>query len=203
MPARSPAPDALARAFDEAEFGPANTLDLHALLPSAAQAEARAEAWLRERQVAQAERVLVITGRGAHSEAGAAVLRPAIERLLARLTRAGVVRGYRRHTAGAFVVVLAPFAALFAAAPRRKDPRPRATDPAGVAALGPEARALLRALALRSLELLGTPTRDDFVADEMLRQFSRLAPAVAGAADPERALVAALRAAQTELDDAG
>ena len=63
------------------------TLDLRATMPTAAEAERRAEAWLRERQATTGGEVLVITGRGRGSVDGIAVVRRAVERLLAR-TRA-------------------------------------------------------------------------------------------------------------------
>jgi len=58
------------KAFDEAEFGPKNILNLRESLPTAADARFRAEAWLRERQVSRANEVLLITGRGNQSPGG-------------------------------------------------------------------------------------------------------------------------------------
>src|ERR1039458_10771301 len=71
---------ALHRAFDEARFGPARTLDLRASMPTAAEAVRRAEPWLRERQMARAGDVLVITGRGKGSPGGVAVMREALRK---------------------------------------------------------------------------------------------------------------------------
>ncbi|MGH7709758.1 MAG: hypothetical protein ACREOG_00650, partial [Gemmatimonadaceae bacterium] len=65
--ASSRAPNALYRAFDEAQFGEARTLNLRDGLPSGADAAARADAWLRLKQVEGVREVLVITGRGANS----------------------------------------------------------------------------------------------------------------------------------------
>ena len=53
------------QAFDEARFGAERTLNLRASFPTAAEATRRADLWLRERQMAKAGEVLVITGRGA------------------------------------------------------------------------------------------------------------------------------------------
>src|SRR5436309_2571191 len=58
------------KAFDEATFGPKNTLNLRESLPTAADARHRAEAWLRERQISRASEVLVITGRGNQTPGG-------------------------------------------------------------------------------------------------------------------------------------
>ena len=65
----------LHRALDEARFGAERTLNLRALRPTVKAAEARAESWLRERQVARAGEVLIITGRGAQSWDGVSVVR--------------------------------------------------------------------------------------------------------------------------------
>ena len=91
---------ALHRAFDEARFGPARTLDLRASMPSAADAVRRTEPWLRERQMARAGDVLVITGRGKGSPGGVAVVREAIRKLLGTLKRKGVVAVSRRAHGG-------------------------------------------------------------------------------------------------------
>ena len=72
-----------------------------------ADARYRVEQWLRERQVSRAKKVLIITGRGNST--------PIISRPYARGIRAVPVfappwgdRGMEEHTAGAFVVSLAP-----------------------------------------------------------------------------------------------
>ena len=100
------------RAFDEGRFGAERTLNLREGLPTGARAAARAEAWLREKQVARAGEVLIVTGRGAGSEGGVPVVREAVQRVLAMLRRGNVVREWREHTAGSFVVVLALLYAL-------------------------------------------------------------------------------------------
>ena len=192
---------ALAHAFDEARFGPARTLDLRTSLPTAAEAARRAEPWLRERQMARAGEVLVITGRGHGSPGGIGVVRREIERLLTRLKRLGVVARVRIHTPGAFVVELAPIRTLFEVKPRtrHRDIDPLPTDPTGLDALDADTRRELRVLAEYSLTRLGVQPTEAFVRDEMLRQFTIL---VSGMAPDEvdregrlKFLVSAARAA--------
>ena len=67
--------------------------------------------------------------------------------------------------------------------------------------LAPETRSLLRQLATLSLQALGiaSPT-PQFVEDEMLRQFSRLVPALPREGDRERAMESAIRTALDELE---
>ncbi|HEU4630269.1 MAG TPA: Smr/MutS family protein [Gemmatimonadaceae bacterium] len=193
----------LRQAFDELHFGPAHTLNLREQLPTAEQAVQRAEAWLRERQIARAGEVLVITGRGNQSEGGVSVVRQAVGRLLTSLKRRGVVTAVHEHTPGSFVVRLAPVSALFAGGQRKREPRqtvPR--DPAVLAGLEPETRRLLRRLAQRVLESLGASHLDGrFVTDEMVRQFTVLAPGVPTGPDRELLLRSAIRLALSELDD--
>ena len=171
---------ALHRAFDEARFGPARTLDLRAGLPTRADAVRRAEQWLRERQMAKAGDVLVVTGRGKGSPGGIAVVREAVLRLLRTLKRKGVVATVAEHTAGSFVVSLAPVRALFEAAPRSRH-RQRSEQlpgPAVLAGLGDESMALLRHLSVRAVESLGAPPTETFVGSEMIRQFAMLSAAI-------------------------
>jgi hypothetical protein len=200
MPGRS---TRLQQAFDEIQFGPAHTLNLRDQLPTADQAVQRTEAWLRERQMARAGEVLVITGRGNQSEGGVSVVREAVAKLLTSLKRRGVVTAVREHTAGSFVVRLAPVSALFEGGQRKREPRqtvPR--DPAVLAGLEPQTRRLLRRLAERSLESLGALRLEGrFVTDEMVRQFTALAPAVPDGPDRELLLRSAIRLAMSELDD--
>src|SRR5881392_2488714 len=117
------------RAFDEAEFGPKNTLNLRESLPTAADARHRAEAWLRERQISRASEVLLITGRGNQSPGGVSAVRAAIVALLPSLRRRGVVSEWREHSPGSFVIKLGSISSLLDA-PRRK--RDRAAAPAPV-----------------------------------------------------------------------
>ena len=192
----------LAQAFDEARFGPARTLDLRTSMPTAVEATRRAEPWLRERQMARAGEVLIVTGRGHGSPGGIGIVRREIEGLLSRLTRAGVIARVRAHTAGSFVVELAPIRALFEVKPRsrRRDiEAPPPADPAGLELLDAETRRELRLLAEYSLARLGVDATDAFLRDEMLRQFGILAAGIARD-EPDREerlkfLVSAARAA--------
>jgi hypothetical protein len=195
---------ALHRAFDEARFGPARTLDLRASMPTAAEAARRAEPWLRERQMARAGDVLVVTGRGKGSPGGVAVVRDAVEKLFRTLRRKGVVAAYSEHTAGSFVVTLAPVRALFETVPRSRsnDARVKPADPKELRALDAPTRAALRTLAERSLDVLGAPRTEGLVHDEMVRQFSILSSAVAhDETDREGRLQFLIDAARNAFDD--
>lgn len=198
----------LRQAFDEARFGNGRTLNLRDTLPTPAEAVARAEAWLRQQQVQLTSRdadaeVLIITGRGNNSAGGVSVVRSAIEGLIHRLKQRGVVAGYREHTPGSFVVVLAPVHALWSPpthAPAREAPAPP-PDPPSLEALDGETRVLLRQLAERSLEQLGVRgDRDRFVEGEMVRQFSALAATLAADRQREDLLRAAIRRALEQYD---
>ncbi|MDZ7631871.1 MAG: Smr/MutS family protein [Gemmatimonadaceae bacterium] len=179
------------RAFDELRFGAARTLNLRDGLPTVAQAEARVESWLRRQQAEGGGEVLVITGRGLGSLDGVGRVREAVLRRCTALKRLNVVVEVREHGPGAVVVTVAPLRALVDA-PRlrtgRKDPTPVA-DPAELAALPAEIRALLRALADITIQRLGVRDPSDaMIADEMLAQFGALAPSVVMAPDRVRAL---------------
>jgi hypothetical protein len=195
---------ALHRAFDEARFGPARTLDLRASMPTAAEAVKRTEPWLRERQMARAGDVLVITGRGKGSPDGVSVVREAVSKLFGTLKRKGVIASVAEHTAGSFVVTLAPVRALFETVPRSRssDSKLKPGDPNELRALDAQTRASLRALAERSLEVLGAPRTDSLVRDEMVRQFAVLSSAVApGETDREARLRFLVDAARDAFDD--
>jgi hypothetical protein len=178
----SPRPDdpaSLHQAFDELTFGRQNILNLRAQMPTASEASARCEAWLRERQVARAKEVLVVTGRGKGSEDGISPVREAVLRLLPSLRRRNVIAGYQEHTAGSFVVQLAPLAALVEAPRRRREPPTPRPDPGGLRGLDEETRRLLRMLAVGALQTLGVHSPSTaMVEGEMLRQFAALAAAV-------------------------
>ena len=191
------------RAFDELRFGRARTLDLRASLPSAADAEARAESWLRERQASIAGEVLIITGRGRGSEGGVAVVRPAIQRRLSRLRRQGVVSHVHEHTPGSFVIELAPLRTLLAARPRTKDPvrRRKTHEPAWATGLRPATMSALRELATRSLDMLGAPQTDPLVEDEMLHHYRKFAAAIGTGVDRDARLRAAIRTTLREIAD--
>src|SRR5690348_5013368 len=114
----------LRQAFDEVRFGALRTLNLRLSMPTAHEAAARVEQWLRQHQVQQSGEVLVITGRGNGSEGGVGVVRQASIRVFHELRRKGVIEGFEEHTAGSFVVTLAPMRALLDAAPRRREQTP-------------------------------------------------------------------------------
>lgn len=193
----------VAAAFDELRFGRDNMLDLRTSLPTAAEASRRAETFLRERQVTGATECLIVTGRGNQSAHGVPVVRPAVERVLARLRRRGVVEGWQEHTPGSFVVMPASLRALFEA-PRRHGERERAVerDPVALEGLESATRRALRRLAIRSLQALGAPTEESFVEDEMQRQFALLASAIPPSPDRDVRLRAAADRAFDELDEA-
>jgi len=140
---------------------------------------------------------LIITGRGQGSVDKVAVLRPAIERMLARLTGHGVVASVQEHTAGSFVVTLERFAASIRRAASVPAPQavPDPVVPRTLAALPADVVASLRTLAIHELGVLGVPATPAFVASEMERQFSALSATLATAREPTAALRAAIRAA--------
>lgn len=201
-PRRGSGFEGLQQAFDEVRFGSARTLNLRALLPTASEATARLERWLRQHQVQQSGEVLVITGRGNNSVDGIAVVREASLRVLHELRRKGVIEGFTEHTPGSFVVTLAPVKAMFDAAKRRREhtPLPAPAEPPSLAALSEETRELLRVLAERSLDALGVRDRTPFVEGEMLKLFGALALTVPAGPDRERRLCGVIRAAMSEYD---
>lgn len=192
----------LQQAFDEARFGAARTLNLRATLPTASEAATRLERWLRQHQVQQSGELLVITGRGNNSADGVSVVREASIRVFHELRRKGVIQAFTEHTAGSFVVTLAPVKAMFDAAKRRREhtPPPAPAEPPSLAALSNETRDLLRVLAERSLDALGVRDRTPFVEGEMLKLFGVLAVTVPPGPDRERRLCVAIRAAMSEYD---
>lgn len=191
------------KALDEAEFGPKNTLNLRESLPTAADARFRAEAWLRERQVGGAKEVLIITGRGNQSPNGISAVRDAIVALLPSLRRRGVVSEWREHSPGSVVVKPAPISALLDAPRRRRERGAKALtpDPESLKGLESSTLALLRTLAVRSLESLGVRDPAQFIEAEMLEKFSSLAGGVTPGAEGEARLRAAIASAIEHLDE--
>lgn len=184
---------------DELRFGPQRTLNLREGLPPASEAVQRAERWLREQQVKGRREVLIITGRGAQSLAGIAVIRPAVEKLLFSLRRRGVVASHREHNPGAFAVELAPLRALVEAPARRRETR--AVRPAQeILGLSRETTGLLRDLAERSLDALGVASDETRIADEMQRHLRIIAPSLTSGPRMEQQLREVLRAAIAEYD---
>ena len=188
------------RAFDEARYGAARTLNLRDALPSPDEAVARLEAWLRQRQVERAGEVLVITGRGKGSAGGVSPVRVAVVTRLALLQRKGIVAGVRQHTPGSFVVRLGAVRAQ----PPERPPAPVPPPPPDhrtLAALAPATRSMLRRLADCELSALGVRERGPFLAEEMLRQFMRLADTQGDGPDREARLRDAARQALERCED--
>jgi hypothetical protein len=193
----------LLRALDDARFGPSRTLNLRNALPTAAQAVARAEAWLRERQASRAGELLIITGRGNQSEDGVSPVRTAVARLLVSLRRRGIIASMTEHTPGSFVVTPAPLKALREAPRRKREPRRVSlAEPATLLTLSPETRTILRRVAQGALRALGVRDSSRFLAKEMLEQFSLVARGVPDGPDRDARLHAALEALLRDYDDA-
>ena len=194
--------DPVWKAFDEADFGAKNSLNLRDSLPTAADATFRAEAWLRERQVAGAKEVLLITGRGNNSPDGVAVVRTAVLNLLSTLHRRGVVSEWREHSPGSLVVALQPISALLNAPRRKRDSgRQSAIDPRALSALDKSTLRLLRNLAVRSLDSLGVRDPEKFVEAEMLEKFNSLAASIPSGEGSEERLRVAIATALEQLDE--
>lgn len=194
------------QAFDEVRFGPTRILNLRDGLPTGPDAVARAEAWLRGKQVELTGEVLVITGRGAGSLGGVPVIRTEVEKLLRRLQRTGVVARVREHTSGSVAVTLAPLRTLFEGATRKKDVDREMRAPPHVPAfdaLEPATRTSLHQLANRAIEALGvrSPT-EQMIRAEMERQFGLLTRTIPREEFSERAFAGALLRALDEYNDA-
>jgi hypothetical protein len=191
----------LDRAFDELRFGTGHTLNLRALQPTALQAAALAERWLREQQVLGTAEALVITGRGNNSVDGYSPVRESVVRLLPSLRRRNVIAGYAEHTPGSFVVTFAPVKALFEAPKRRREKPGPVPRPATLQGLDEETVRQLRDLSIMSLSVLGvhSPTRLQ-LEDEMLRQFTVLSAALPDGADREALLQQAMLLAAEEFE---
>lgn len=194
--------DPVWKAFDEAQFGAKNSLNLRDSLPTAADATFRAESWLRERQVSGAKEVLLITGRGNQSPDGVAVVRTAILNLMPTLHRRGVVSEWHEHSPGSLVVKLQPISALLNAPRRRRDSgQQTAIDPHALAALDKTTLRLLRNLAIRSLDSLGVRDPEKFVEAEMLEKFNSLAASIPPGEGSEERLQMAITTALEQLDE--
>jgi len=196
--------DPVWKAFDEAQFGAKNSLNLRDSLPSAADATFRAEAWLRERQASGAKEVLIITGRGNQSPDGVSVVRKAVVNLMPSLHRRGVVSEWREHSPGSLVVRLQPIAGLLNAPRRRRDRtggRHPALGPEALSALDENTLRLLRTLAIRSLDSLGVRDAEKFVESEMLEKFNSLAASIPPGEGSEQRLQHAIATALEQLDE--
>jgi hypothetical protein len=194
---------ALWNALDEAAFGAERILNLREMLPTAAEARAKTDVWLRSRQVMKPQEVLIITGRGNQSAGGVGIIRQEILGMLPSLRRRGVVESWKEHTPGSIVVKLAPMSALLLASKRRRDSSdsmPAVQDPKTLSALSSSTLRLLRQLAVQNLESLGVTDSRAFVEQEMIRTFSALAASIPAGEGMEERLCAAIRRA---IDEAG
>ena len=193
------------KALDEAAFGTERILNLRDSLPSAADARARAESWLRAHQVTKPDEVLIITGRGNQSVGGVGIIRKEIIGMMPLLRRRGIVESWREHSPGSIVVKLAPPSSLFSAAKRHRDspPEKNARVEQSISGLEPETTALLRQLALSNLDALGVENAEPFVRAEMARSFSILSSAIPEGERTEAALRSSIRHAIEEGSDIG
>ena len=187
---RARVPNALYRAFDEAQFGDARTLNVRDGLPTGAEAAARTDAWLRLKQVEGVREVLVITGRGTHSISALPVIKTHVARRIAALRRAGVVASVTEHTPGSFVVRLSPMSSMLAASERSSSrsaqERKGQKLPPSIASLTPETQRIVRDLAERTLVSLGVRnTSSSIINDEMERQTALLTRSMPRDADRE------------------
>lgn len=192
---------ALWNALDEAAFGAERTLNLRDSLPSAAEARARAEVWLKARQVTKPEEVLVITGRGNQSHGGIGIIRREILAMMPSLRRRGVVESWREHSPGSLVIKLAPLSALLSAPRRRRDASRNVesgTRDFEIAGLSEETSRLLRALAIHNLSVLGVDDTDEFIDREIERTFSALTASLPASEDRENLLRESIRRAIEE-----
>ena len=192
----------LQHAFDEVRFGASRTLNLRTSLPTGSEAAQRIDNWLRQHQAQGSGDVLVITGRGNNSDDGIPVVREAAMRVFYELRRKGVIEAFVEHTAGSFVVTLAPLSAMLEAGKRRRETTsaPASADPVNLAALDESTRKALRALAERSLDALGVRDREPFLEEEMLRLFGSLATTLTNGPDREVRLRGAIAVAMSEYD---
>ncbi|MGI8508226.1 MAG: hypothetical protein ACR2MQ_02750 [Gemmatimonadaceae bacterium] len=194
-------PPRIQQAFDELRFGVSRTLNLRESLPTADEARARTERWVKAKQVERAGELLIITGRGNSSEGGVSVVRQSILALFPSLRRRNVITGWEEHTAGSFVVTLAPMSALFEAPKRRREPPASLPQPTSLSALSPDTLNLLRHLAVQSLAVLGIHDFDRFIASEMAAKFAALSASIPMSEDPEAELCTAIRHALDELEE--
>ncbi len=190
-------------ALDEAAFGTERTLNLRESLPTAAEARARADVWLRARQVTKAKEVLVITGRGNQSAGGIGIIRRELLGMLPLLKRRGVVESWREHSPGSIVIQLAPMSALIEAPRRRRgnESPAKQVESIELAGLKPKTLALLRQTASQSLMTLGITESPLFIEQEMQRTFSKLIRALPADVDREEALQHAISKMISEEGD--
>jgi hypothetical protein len=191
----------LKHAYDEARFGTDRTLNLRALLPTAAEAARRTNLWLRERQASGITEVLIISGRGNGSDAGYSVVREAVARTLRQLKRQGVVDRVVEHTPGSFVAKLAPMRRMLEGTRRTVPVRSDTPGAAALNGLEAETATLLHALAERALVALGVRETGAFLEREMATQFAAFLRAVPAGEQRDERLRAAMRRALDDDDD--
>jgi len=191
----------LKHAYDEARFGADRTLNLRAMLPTAAEAARRTGLWLRERQASGAAEVLIISGRGNGSDAGYSVVREAVARTLRQLKRQGVVERVAEHTPGSFVAKLAPMRRMLEGTRRTMPVRSDVPGATALNGLDAESATLLQALAERALTALGVRETDGFLEREMATQFAAFLRAVPVGDGRDERLRAAMRRALDDDDD--
>ena len=195
---------ALWNALDEAAFGAERILNLREMLPTAVEARARTDVWLRSRQVVKSQDVLIITGRGNQSLGGVGIIRQEVLDMLPSLRRRGVVESWKEHTPGSISVKLAPLSSLLLATKRRRDnpdAMPEEMNPASLSAFGADTLRLLRQLAVQNLEQLGVTDVKPFIEQEMVRTFSALARSVAPGENREERLREVIQRAIEEIAD--
>jgi len=133
-------------------------LDLHGLTGD--QARHRAEQWMRDRQAEGVRTVVIVTGRGLHSQ-GIPVVRNEVEHLLALLKGTLVVRWESAHFGGGFRVELRR--------PPQEPPRPVEREPALVREAPPDIR-LRAAESLAELGIDPTPALLEAEIRRILRE---------------------------------
>jgi hypothetical protein len=189
--------------LERLRFGPRRTLNVREAGLSGAEAMRRVDGWLRSKQVEFSGDVLIITGRGAGSRGGVAVVREATLRLLQSLKRSGVIASIAEDTPGSFVVTLAPLRALLEAPARRKaQATPARSASIALNGLTPATVGMIEELAARSLASLGVISPSPaLVRDEMARQFSVLARSAPSGPFVEEWLLQAVTKALSEYGE--
>jgi hypothetical protein len=133
-------------------------LDLHGLTGD--QARRRAEQWMRDRQAEGVRTVVIVTGRGLHSQ-GIPVVRNEVQHVLERFKGTMVVRWHSTHFGGGFQVEL-----------RRPppEPRPRVEREPTLLREAPPDLALRAAEALAELGIASTPALLEAEIRRILRE---------------------------------
>jgi DNA-nicking Smr family endonuclease len=133
-------------------------LDLHGLTGD--QARRRAEQWMRDRQAEGVRTVVLVTGRGLHSQ-GIPVVRNEVQHVLEELKGTLVVRWHSTHFGGSFQVELRK--------PPQEPPRRVEREPALLREAPPDV-ALRAAEALAELGIASTPALLEAEIRRILRE---------------------------------